>query len=281
MSSNHFLLVGLAIAGEGGVASSKPVATAVVGPGGLAVGKITNQICGKLLRESNVFELSARPVATAIAGVKPSDISALGLPIPSKLKDLAARDGAFPLKGKYGLVSLSDGVSEDKVLVGPSYYAQARLKAEKDLNSESEESDEAEIDDIDSNDRESFRRPGSDQNKEDSSDRFDKNGSDERQVEPVENSESPYGFEFEKQPIFQPTYEGFYNVLPNPFLPPYNFNLPYPLINQYLQRRSSFNAGRYAPQAVPQYPSTFARQQYNPQYNPNAYSPFTRLLYVQ
>jgi hypothetical protein len=28
---------GLAIAGEGGVASSKPVATAVVGPGGLAV----------------------------------------------------------------------------------------------------------------------------------------------------------------------------------------------------------------------------------------------------
>jgi hypothetical protein len=32
--------VGLAIAGEGGVASSKPVATAVVGPGGLAVGKV-------------------------------------------------------------------------------------------------------------------------------------------------------------------------------------------------------------------------------------------------
>lgn len=39
-----FFIVGLAIAGEGGVASSKPVATAVVGPGGLAVGKITNQI---------------------------------------------------------------------------------------------------------------------------------------------------------------------------------------------------------------------------------------------
>lgn len=33
------LTVGLAIAGVGGVASSKPVATAVVGPGGLAVGK--------------------------------------------------------------------------------------------------------------------------------------------------------------------------------------------------------------------------------------------------
>lgn len=36
--------------GDGGVAASKPIATAVVGPGGLAI---------------------ARPVATAIAGVSP------------------------------------------------------------------------------------------------------------------------------------------------------------------------------------------------------------------
>ncbi|XP_044750485.1 101 kDa malaria antigen-like [Coccinella septempunctata] len=42
--------VGLAVAGEGGIAASKPVATAVVGPNGLAV---------------------ARPIATAIAGVAP------------------------------------------------------------------------------------------------------------------------------------------------------------------------------------------------------------------
>lgn len=41
--------MGLSIAGVGGVASSKPSATAVVGPGGLAI---------------------ARPVATAIAGVQ-------------------------------------------------------------------------------------------------------------------------------------------------------------------------------------------------------------------
>lgn len=233
---------------------------------------------------SNKFNFSARPVATAIAGVKPSEISALGLPIPSKLKDLAgaaARDGTSPLKGKYGLVSLSDGVSNDKVLVGPGYYAQARLAAEKELNSESDfESDEAETEDTDGSDREAPRRPASDRSKEDTNDRFDNNESDERQVEPVENSESPYGFEFERQPIFQPTYEGFYNVLPNPFLPPYNFNLQHPLINQYLQRRSS-NAGRFGPQAVPQYRGNFASQQYNPQYNPNAYSPFTRLLYVQ
>lgn len=226
------------------------------------------------------IEFPARPVATAIAGVKPSEISALGLPIPSKLKDLAARDGTFPLKGKYGLVSLSDGISDDKVLVGPGYFAQARLAAEKELNSESDsESDEAEIDDVDGSDREIFRRPGSDQSKEDTNDRFDKN--DERQVEPVDNSESPYGIEFERQPIFQPTYEGFYNVLPNPFLPPYNFNLPHPLINQYLQRRSSGGAGRYGTQAVPQYRGNFAPQQYNPQYNSNPYSPYTRLFYVQ
>lgn len=40
------------LTGEGGVAASKPVATAVVGPGGLAI---------------------ARPVGTAIAGVAPDD----------------------------------------------------------------------------------------------------------------------------------------------------------------------------------------------------------------
>lgn len=42
-------LVGLAIAGEGGVASSKPVATAVVGPGGLAVGSYSYFLFGKLV----------------------------------------------------------------------------------------------------------------------------------------------------------------------------------------------------------------------------------------
>lgn len=44
-----FVLI-LRVLGEGGVAASKPIATAVVGPGGLAI---------------------ARPVGTAIAGVSP------------------------------------------------------------------------------------------------------------------------------------------------------------------------------------------------------------------
>ena len=49
----------MAIAGEGGVAQSKPVATAIAGDQGLAI---------------------ARPVATAIAGVSPDYVSSLGIP---------------------------------------------------------------------------------------------------------------------------------------------------------------------------------------------------------
>ncbi|XP_052120699.1 uncharacterized protein LOC113204505 isoform X3 [Frankliniella occidentalis] len=45
--------IGIAVAGEGGVASSRPTATALVGPGGLAV---------------------ARPIATAIAGIQGAEL---------------------------------------------------------------------------------------------------------------------------------------------------------------------------------------------------------------
>lgn len=58
--------VGVAVAGEGGVAVSKPIGSAIVGPGGLAI---------------------ARPIATAIAGVP---VSSGGIPI-----------GVAPA-GKYG-----------------------------------------------------------------------------------------------------------------------------------------------------------------------------------
>ncbi|XP_053675834.1 uncharacterized protein LOC128726074 [Anopheles nili] len=98
--------VGLAIAGEGGVASSKPVATAVVGDGGLAV---------------------ARPVATAIAGIKPSELGSLGLPISINKKVLT--------KGKYGLVASGDEVSGG-VLVGPDYEARV---APKEIEAELED----------------------------------------------------------------------------------------------------------------------------------------------
>ncbi|XP_035789536.1 RNA polymerase II degradation factor 1-like isoform X2 [Anopheles albimanus] len=100
--------VGLAIAGEGGVASSKPVATAVVGDGGLAV---------------------ARPVATAIAGIKPSELGSLGLPISVNKKVLS--------RGKYGLISSSDDVMSGGLLVGPDYEARVapkEIEAEIDDN---------------------------------------------------------------------------------------------------------------------------------------------------
>ncbi|XP_058836330.1 putative mediator of RNA polymerase II transcription subunit 12 [Topomyia yanbarensis] len=98
--------VGLAIAGEGGVASSKPVATAVVGDGGLAV---------------------ARPVATAIAGIKPSELGSLGLPISFNKK--------LVTKGKYGLVAADQDLPAG-LLVGPGFQearvSQNEIEAEID-----------------------------------------------------------------------------------------------------------------------------------------------------
>uniref|UniRef100_A0A182YNT3 DUF4774 domain-containing protein n=1 Tax=Anopheles stephensi TaxID=30069 RepID=A0A182YNT3_ANOST len=99
--------VGLAIAGEGGVASSKPVATAVVGDGGLAV---------------------ARPVATAIAGIKPSELGNLGLPISVNKKVLT--------KGKYGLIAAGDEAAGGGVLVGPDFEARV---APKEIEAEIED----------------------------------------------------------------------------------------------------------------------------------------------
>lgn len=99
-------ITGLAIAGEGGVASSKPIATAVVGPGGLAV---------------------ARPVATAIAGVSASEVSALGIPLNKFKAYVQAKPYAemyFSSDKKYGLAQGS-GQGRDRlgVLVGPDYQS--------------------------------------------------------------------------------------------------------------------------------------------------------------
>jgi len=213
-------------------------------------------------------------VATAIAGVKPSDISALGLPIPSKLKDLAARGGNFPTRGKYGLVSLSDDDTEERFLVGPDYFTQARL-SEKASSFDGDQSE----DDTDGDEREISRRPDTDDDNDAiiKPDNYNKN--DDRQVEPAENSENPYGLEYGKQPIFPPAYEGIYNFLPNPYLPPYNFNnIPLPIINQYLQRRA-YNAGLRYPSVASQYPESYGQPQYN-SHSPS-FSPFSRYFYVQ
>lgn len=206
--------------------------------------------------------------------MKPSDITALGLPIPAKLKDLAARGGTYPFKGKYGLVSVSDDNSDERVLIGPNYFAQSRL-SEKDLHSDSDfENDRVEIDEED--DRESSRRPDNEDDIDNSKDTFGNNSNGNRQTEPVDNSENPFGFTYGKHPLFPPTYEGIYN-LPNPYLPPYNFNFPTPLLNQYLQRRA-YNSGlRYANAA--QYSGAYGQQQFNP--NSQQYSPFSRYFFVQ
>lgn len=106
----------MAIAGEGGVASSKPVATAVVGPGGLAV---------------------ARPIATALAGISPSEVSALGIPIHHKYKayfraGTAPQQMYIPSSKKYGLAT---GNSPDRLalLVGPDYAHESRIN-EKNIS---------------------------------------------------------------------------------------------------------------------------------------------------
>lgn len=181
----------------------------------------------------------------------------MGLPIPAKLKELTSRDSTFPVRGKYGLVSLSDD-DNGRVLVGPNYFAQGRLSS-SDINTDLD-NDQADTDDIEAEDNENSRRPNTGS---------DKDGDDERQIEPVDNSETPYGIEYGKLPIFPPNYENVYNWLPAPFLPPHGY-MPLPLINQYLQQRAN-NAGLRYPSAISQYPSFYPQNQYNPN---ASYSPF-------
>ncbi|KAG5678114.1 hypothetical protein PVAND_007814 [Polypedilum vanderplanki] len=250
--------VGLAIAGIGGVASSKPVGTAVVGPGGLAV---------------------ARPVATAIAGLKPSDISSLGLPLPAKLKNLSSRGNAIvPTKGKYGLVHLGSEDDETEILVGPDFLAEARL-SDKGIDS----SDDDEFDNDDKVETDAQEIDGSKQpivvltNNGSEKEKDEINGIDSnKQVEPVESHQFPYGINFNKLPQFPPTFEHALGYqLPNPFfLPPNSYVVnPIPIANQYLQRRATL---RYPP-FISLYPSLYGQNTANSA--PISYSPY-RLFYA-
>lgn len=100
----------MAIAGEGGVASSKPVATAVVGPGGLAI---------------------ARPIATAIAGISPSEVQGLGIPVGSH-KTATRFQLNIPTANRYGLTSIANGLG---LLVGPTFSHESRVPA-KDISAD-------------------------------------------------------------------------------------------------------------------------------------------------
>ncbi|CRK95818.1 CLUMA_CG009270, isoform A, partial [Clunio marinus] len=104
------------------------------------------------------------------------------------------------------------------------------------------------------------------------------NGSDDREVDPIENPPNPYGIDIGKYPIFQPSYEGAISYIPNPFLPPFNFNFPPPLYNRFLQRRTQ-NANLRYPQSFPQYADAYNR--YNLNANPSAFSPFNRYFFIQ
>lgn len=163
------------------------------------------------------------------------------------------------MKGKFGLLTLSDEDREGSILVGPDYFSQGRLSNTQPINSD---------DDQDEFDDEISRRDPYGENYKDI---FSKNDN-ERQVEPAENLESPYGIEYGKQPLFPPSYEGLYNLLPNPYLPPYSFNLPLPLLNQFLQR-SAYR--RYPPSLPSQYPGAYGQSQYNANF-----SPYNRYFFV-
>jgi hypothetical protein len=148
--------------------------------------------------------------------VNPNDIAALGLPLPTKLKG-----GSYPLKGKYGLLSLSDDEPDEKLLVGPSFFAQARYSDPKNSNKDDE-------DDNDENSRneESIKK--------------------QDQIEPGQTTFGyPYGYDFNQQTQIPPQYENPYDYLQQPYLPPYNFNLPFPIASQYLQRRTLNPGLRY------------------------------------
>ncbi|KAJ6640693.1 hypothetical protein Bhyg_05624 [Pseudolycoriella hygida] len=113
---------GLAIAGEGGVASSKPIATAVVGPGGLAI---------------------ARPVATAIAGISPSEVQGLGIPIGSHKSGMKFQSVNVPTANRYGLASIANGLD---LLVGPTFSHESRV-TEKDISADDSHKADVEGDD--------------------------------------------------------------------------------------------------------------------------------------
>lgn len=96
------LIVGLAIAGEGGLASSKPIATAIAGPGSLAV---------------------VRPISTAISGISPNEAASFGLPISHRFRDTLTSDKTLTkLLSKYGLPG-TEGRTPDGIQLfsGPGF----------------------------------------------------------------------------------------------------------------------------------------------------------------
>jgi len=192
----------------------------------------------------------ARPQATAIAGIKPSDYSSLGLPLPTKLKN--SRDStSLPSKGKYGLVNIGTDDDQTQFLVGPEFLAEARL-ADKGIDSDGEEEfdteDKVENEDSKTMEGENYRRQSTIEKEKDDVNELDSN----KQTDSSDNLQFPFGIEYGKHPQFPPAYDNLFAYQSPYFLPP-NAYVPVPINNQYLQRRASNPVLRY-PTVLSQYP---------------------------
>jgi hypothetical protein len=216
-------------------------------------------------------------VATAIAGLKPSDISGLGLSLPAKLKNLSARGNAvLPSRGKYGLVHLSNDEDADAdVLVGPDFLAEARIsdkgiESSVDVDDDFDNEDKVENDETYAHKSDSLKRRSESEKNKDEINEIDY----QKQVEPVE-SHFPYGTDFNKLPHITPNFENALGYqLPNPTLYPNLSYVPIPIVNQYLQRRAAL---RYPSPLISLYPTLYGQNAANA--NPLPYSPF-RVFYA-
>lgn len=219
---------------------------------------------------------SARPVATAIAGLKPGEYSQLGLPLPSKVRNVATSSSrgaaSLPYRGKYGIVSFGmddDSEAGGRILVGPEYLSEARL-ADKSADSNDDDEDNFnERAELDGNDRNNGR---------DSNENLKRPVVlEEEKDEDTRDYENPYGTaEYGKFPLFPVTQDRF-SYQQNPYFLPPNSYVPIPIANQYLQRRAFNPAALRYQQAISQYPSYYGQDHYNT--NPSPYSPY-RVFYA-
>lgn len=155
-------------------------------------------------------------------------------------RDSISNDHAIPVKGKYGLVTLADNENE-KILVGPNFYAEARLSdkgIEADEDNENTENDETDMESTPDKKFDESKKKSDEKHKIKIPNYYPKDN--EKQIEPVESE-----YEFVDQRLIPSNLDAYYNYIANPYLLPAHNYMPIPIINnQYLQRRA-FNPYRY------------------------------------
>lgn len=85
----------------------------------------------------------ARPIATAIAGISPSEVQGLGIPIGNHKTATNFQSVNIPTANRYGLASISNGIG---LLVGPTFSHESRV-TEKDISSDDSHKDEIKAED--------------------------------------------------------------------------------------------------------------------------------------